>query len=136
MPKKYIFIALLTGLLAISLAVAYVYMKRQEQSAHRYHLLCEVLEPGMSEDEVLNVLHQAGEFTMSRSEGTGGSVELGINFTDIKGRDLYGGFELWFKNDKYFRAYISGFDYAETICAFTQSDITQPINTVTETPKH
>ena len=92
-------------------------MKRQEYLAQRNQLLCEDLKSGMSVDEVLGVLHQAGDFTIRRSEWLGGDVELGINFTDPKG---YGAFELRFENNQYIQAYISGFYHFEVICDFYQ----------------
>jgi hypothetical protein len=129
--RKYILIMLFAGLLVVSLAITYLYVKRQERLAQRYHLLCEVLEPGMSEDEVLGVLKQAGDFTMSRGEWSGGLIELGINFTDIKGRELYGMFDLFFIDCKYMRAYLrNGSDNLDIIC-----DFYQPTQSATETPK-
>jgi hypothetical protein len=128
--RKYIFIML--GLLMVLFTVICCYLKYQEYAlkkhedelkhqklvAARHHLLCEVLQPGMSEDEVLNILRQHGEFTSSRAEWSGGLIELGVNFTDPKGKDLYGGFDLGFSDYKYLQAYISGFDYFEDICNF------------------
>jgi hypothetical protein len=64
--RKYLFIVLSLGLLIILLAVTYSYVKHQEHLVARHHLLCEVLTPGMSEDEVLGILHQAGEFTINK----------------------------------------------------------------------
>lgn len=88
----------------------------------RHHLLCEVLKPGMSKDEVLSILNQAGEFTMNYGDWPGGLIELGINFTDPKGRVLYGAFDLGFSDYKYERAYISGFEREsiDVICDFSQ----------------
>lgn len=101
---------------------SYIQRKHEERLAARYHLLREVLEPGMSEDEVLGILHQAGEFTLRKTDWTGfGMIELGINFTDPQGKALYGSFELAFFDYKYDRAYISNFDYIEVICDFPQT---------------
>ena len=74
----------------------------------------------MSNPEVLIGLIQAGEFTLWTSDWPGGYIELGISFTDPKGKDLYGGFELGFSDYKYNGAYIRGFDYSESICDFSQ----------------
>jgi hypothetical protein len=118
--RKFIFIGLPLGLLIILLAATYSYIKNQEHLTARHHLLCEVLKPGMSVDEVLGILHRAGNFTMSKAEWRGGDIELGVNFIDPKGEDLYGGFELRFYDYKYAQAYISNFDYLEIICDFSQ----------------
>jgi hypothetical protein len=128
--RKYILIALLAGLLAISLAASYLYVKRQEHSAQRYHLLCEVLKPSMSKDEVLTILKQAGEFTAIGTESPGPVIELHIVFTDPKGKNLYGSFDLAFSDYKYVSAYIKGFEYSDVIC-----DFYQPTESVIETPK-
>jgi len=94
-------------------------LKRQELVAARQHLLCEVLKPGMSKDDVLNVLKQVGEFKSNEANWPGGLIELGINFTDPKGRDLYGRFVLGFSDYKYASAYEQVFDISETICDFS-----------------
>ena len=109
---------LLAGFLIVSLAFTYLYLKRQEYLAERYHLLCEVLKPGMSEDEVIGILHQAGNFTFNRADWDGGIIELGINFTDPRGKKLYGAFEIGFSNYEYQAAYIRGFESIDVICDF------------------
>jgi len=38
---------------------------------------------------------------MSKAEWSKGDIELGINFIDSKGKDLYGGFDLRFYDFKY-----------------------------------
>jgi hypothetical protein len=114
---KYIFIAVLVWLLAISLVGAYIYVKRQERSAQRYHLLCEVLKPGMTKDEVLNALKQAGEFTVIGDE-PGSVIALHVVFIDPKGRELYGSFDLGFSDYKYVSAYRLNFESVESICDF------------------
>jgi hypothetical protein len=50
----------------------------------------------MSRDEVLSVLNQGGDFTFNHTELPGGYIELGINFTDPKGKEMYGAFDLLF----------------------------------------
>jgi hypothetical protein len=85
----------------------------------------------MSESEVLAILEQSGKFTMSRGEWPDGLVSLGIYFTDIKGRILYGSFRVVFSDFKYMRAVVSrGSEKPEYIC-----DFYQPAQLVTETPK-
>jgi hypothetical protein len=128
--RKLLLILLLIGILVALLAATYSYKKHQESLTARHHLLCEVLKPGMSEDEVLGILHQAGKFTMNKGEWAGGMVELGINFIDPKGSDLYDGFELRFSYNKYVQAYIRDFDYFEDICNFYPV-----IKPPTETPR-
>ncbi len=51
--KAYFYIAIFLGLLIILLTVGGLYLKHQSFLARRHHLLCEVLKPGMSKDEVL-----------------------------------------------------------------------------------
>ncbi len=121
MPKrKYTFIAFLLVFLTILFAGVYLHLKRQEHLVARHHLLCEVLKPGMSFDEVLGILYQAGEFTTNRKSLWDGNDEVRINFIDAKGRDLYGGFDLLFFDYKYGQAAIHGFDYFQDICHIPQ----------------
>jgi hypothetical protein len=97
----------------------------------RHRLLCEVLKPGMSESEVLIVLKQTGDFTMSRGEWGNGDIVLSISFTDAKVRDRYGFFSVVFFDYKYARAVVShGSDNPEIICDFYKAT-----QSVTETPK-
>lgn len=132
MQKRYIFIAL--GLLIIFLAATCSYgihleygkyqknmLKQQQLVAARHHLLCEVLQPMMSEDEVLMVLRQAGEFRFRRSELSADYITLDITFTDPKGKDLYGYFDLVFIDYKYVGADVPQFDVPESICDFSQA---------------
>ena len=97
----------------------------------RHHLLCEVLEPGMSKDEVLSVLNQAGEFWMRDSDSPSPNMDLHISFTDFKGNVLYGAFDLLFIDYKYVQAYIIGFERESgtLIC-----DFYQPKQPITATP--
>lgn len=120
--KMYILIATLLGFLVISAVATDLYLKHQAALEARHHLLCEVLKPGMSENEVLSILKHAGTFKVNRADWLGGYIELGINFTDPKGRDLYGAFDLGFYDYKYDRAYIEGFERenTEVICDFSQ----------------
>jgi hypothetical protein len=125
--RKYIFIALSLGLVLVFLAAAYFYasyvnyVKYQERFAQRHHLLCEILKPGMSKGEVLNILEQAGEFSAIGAESTWPNHEMHIAFTDPTGRELYGAFELSFFDYKYNGAYIRGFDNYDAICDFSQA---------------
>jgi hypothetical protein len=129
--RKYIFIVL--ALLMVLLTVTCCFLKYQEYAlkrhedelkhqklaAARHHLLCEVLKPGMSEDEVFGILHQTGDFTVSSGMDKSPDAQLHIVFLNPKERDLYGGaFDLRFSDYKYVQAYISGFDYFEDICDF------------------
>ena len=131
MPKKNKLIILSLGFVMILLAVAFFNLKHQMLLVQRHHLLCEVLRPGMSEDEVLAVLKEMGDFTIRKSEWLGGSIELGINFTDLRSKELYGGFDLSFTDYKYLGAYVrKGSDNVEIIC-----DFYQPTQSIPETPK-
>lgn len=88
----------------------------------RHHLLCEVLKPGMSESEVLTILRQTGDFTLSRGGWGGGIIGLQINFTDAKVKGRYGRFSVVFIDYKYARAVVShASDKPEIICDFYQS---------------
>jgi hypothetical protein len=85
----------------------------------------------MSEDEVISVLNQVGEFTMSRGEWGGGSIDLGINFTNANVRNKYGFFSIVFFDYKYARAVVShGSNNPEYIC-----DFYKPSKSSTMTPK-
>ena len=117
--RRNIFIVLLLiALLLVSLRVTYSYQKRQERLAQRYHLLCEVLKPGMPKEEVFAVLRQEGEFVVQGIDMPGPIFDLHIVFTDPHGRETYGAFELGFSNYQYVVAFTRNFDVAETICAF------------------
>ena len=133
--RKYLFIALSIGLLLVLLVGTLSYVKYQEHRAARYHLLCEVLKPGMTEREVLGILYQAGKFTLRRSDWMGGDVELGISFIDPKGKELYGIFDLRFFGGQYAQAYIESFEQENTniICDFAQV-IKSPIATSKSPP--
>ena len=97
-------------------------LKRQELVAARYHLLCEVLKPGMSMNDVLETLHQTGDFTVSSGVDTSPNAQLHIVFLNPKERDLYGGaFEISFSDYKYIGAYVLNFDVSETICDLSQA---------------
>ena len=122
--KKYILLAI--GIVVVVLSSRYITFLNA-----RHHLLCEVLKPGMSESEVLIVLKQTGDFTVSRGEWSNRDVVLSISFTDAKVKNRYGLFSVVFFDYKYARAVVShGSDNPEIICDFYQS--TQPI---AETPK-
>lgn len=96
--------------------------KHQQMVAARHHLLCEVLKPGMSMDDVFKILHQAGDYTVSSGIDKSPDAQLHIVFLNPRERDLYGGsFELGFYDYKYHSAYIRGFDWYETICNFSQA---------------
>ncbi len=118
--SKFIFIALLIGLLMIVIAVTYFYLNHQEFLAQRHHLLCEILKPGMSKDEVLKILKDAGDFTVSGAESQSPNAEWYVVFTDPNGRDIYGAFNLGFSDNKYESAYIRGMDYWNIICDFSK----------------
>jgi hypothetical protein len=82
-------------------------------------MLCEMLKPGISESQVLNILEQNGDFTMSRGEWGGGIIDLQINFTDAGVKDRYGRFSVVFFDYKYARAKVSHeSEKPEIICDF------------------
>ena len=113
---------MLLVLLFISVGVTGIFLVLREPAIQRHRLLCVVLKPGMSQDQVIEVLHQAGEFTMRKAEWSAGDIELGISFTNLKGRFLYGHFALRFFDYQYAQAYITRFDEYDFICDFTQAN--------------
>lgn len=74
----------------------------------RHRLLCDELKFGMSVDDVLVVLHQNGEFTVTKAEYSGGKILLNIGFTNPESQTLYGAFNLAFFKYKYVSAYRGG----------------------------
>jgi hypothetical protein len=117
--KLYIFIPLILVCLVITTTGIYFYLKRQNQLAQRHHLVCEVLKPGMSTEEVETGLDQIGSYTISKGDWGNGSIVLGIHFTNPKIDDQYSTFGLAFIDYKYFRAYVEhGSDNPEIICDF------------------
>jgi hypothetical protein len=67
---------------------------------------------------------------MNYAESSDGNFEIGINYTDLKGSNMYGAFDLGFRDYKYNLPYVRhGSDNSEDICNF-------PITlSVTGTPK-
>jgi hypothetical protein len=112
-------LAILVFLLIFSV-ITYFYINQQRFVTQRHHLLCETLKAGMSKDEVLRILEQAGNITVDESIWSVKSVGvLYIDFTDPKGREMYGGFTLAFRDNKYIAANRRiGSDNSETICDF------------------
>jgi len=121
--------SLTTSVLVLSIA-AYFYKTHQDFLAQRHHLLCDVLRPGMSRDQVLHVLQQEGDFTMREADWPGGFFALDIQFTNPKVLHKYGYFSVVFIDYKYTRAIIPrGSDSPEFICDFYQA-----IESITQTP--
>jgi hypothetical protein len=106
------------------------YLKRQERLAQRYHLYCEVLKPGMTEEEVRKVLGQTGRFVEYGGLGDQND-HWGVIFLDTNLNNIYGGVSLNFRDFKYDMAYIEGFELesVEILC-----DFSQPTNSVINTP--
>jgi len=116
MQKRYLI------LLAIGIVIAVLGLWYFVFHNARHNLLCEVLKPGMSETEVIGILKQTGDFTMSRGDWSNGDIILlSINFTDVKARVLYGFFSVVFFDHKYARAVVShDSNNPEMICDFYQ----------------
>ena len=112
--RNYILLAVLVGLILLSVRYA-IFLNA------RHHLLCEELKFGMSVDDVLGVLHQNGEFTVTKAEYSGGSIRLNIGFTNLASQTLYGAFNLDFFKYKYVSASTGGEDELgpsyESICS-------------------
>jgi hypothetical protein len=114
----------------IVIAVTYFYLNHQEFMAQRHHLLCEILQPGMSKDEVLSNLQQVGKFTMNEVDSSSGFVALDINYTDPRVVGQYGYFSVVFIDSRYVRAVVPhGSDNPEYIC-----DLYQASRSVTISP--
>ena len=126
--KGYILSALILGCLVIAGLGLNAYLKRKERLAQRYHLYCEVLKPGMTEEEVWKVLGQTGQFVKNGGLGDPNDT-WGVVFLDAKLNDIYGGVSLYFQDYKYDMAIIRGFEWVEVIC-----DFSQPTNSNTKTP--
>ncbi len=85
----------------------------------------------MSEEEVLGILKQAGDFTMSQAEWSQGNIALDINFVDPEAKEEYGFFSIEFFEYKYVSATIkTSSENSEFIC-----DFYQVVKSYTETPK-
>lgn len=121
--------ALLIGFLVSSLVITRWYVKRQDLLVHRHFLLCEVLKPGMTKDEVLDTLRRTGEFISNGAESHNPNIVLHIVFEDEKNKEMYGVFDLVFSENKYVLAYELGFDSLEVIC-----DFRQPTQSITVRP--
>lgn len=94
------------------------YAKYQEHLKIQHHLFCEVLKPGMSEDEALQALRPFGELHVVELYPQN-PHSLDINFSDGKGGNI-GGAVLYFFDHKYDSAYTRSFDSLETLCDFSQ----------------
>jgi hypothetical protein len=115
-------ITIIIGLLIILSTVGCLYLKQQIKIAQRHHLLCEILEPGMSRDDVLNILLQEGAFTANEVDWPSAFFSLDISFTDPKLLDRYGHFSVVFIDYGYARAVIPrGSGPPEYICDFYQA---------------
>jgi hypothetical protein len=112
-------------------------LKKRAQMTPDHQLLCEVLKPGMSEEEVLSALQQVGDFTIINRWDWGNEyrIELRIHFTDSELDDKYGTFHILFRDKKYMRAgksYLVGDennDPSDILCDFYQEPVF-----ITDTP--
>jgi hypothetical protein len=127
--KLYIFIPLILVCLVITTTGIYFYLKKQNQLVQRHHLVCEVLKPGMSKEEVINTLKQVGDFEINKSNDGNGTFALYVNFSNHRIRDQYGAFTLVFLYGKYERALEWGGESPNVIC-----ELYQPTFPLTEAP--
>jgi hypothetical protein len=96
---------LLVGLLIYSMMQPGPYMSiLQGQLTPDYRLLCDVLRPGMSEEEVLTTLKSIGDFTINRGTWGDRMIQIGINYSDPEAQAKYGFFYLLFIDNGYVRA--------------------------------
>ena len=112
---------LLLGLLIVFFTGSYFYLQHQELLVQRHQLLCEVLKPGMSEDEVLRILKREGEFTMRQAVLSGGNFALDIYFSAPNLSERYGDFSVVFFDYQYKRAVVTHGENPEYICDFYQA---------------
>lgn len=134
MSKKILVVIL--GFLLFLIPITYFYVQHQEFLARRHYLLCEILKPGMSKEEVLRILRQEGEISVGDSDSPRRAVELRLNYKDTKGSQKYGAFNLFFLDDKYMRAYVRlTSDDSELICDFYQATPSiSPVEIITSEP--
>jgi hypothetical protein len=121
--RKYISVILLGIMIILSVVIIVSMNNTQKQWPERYHLLCEVLRPGMSKEEVLSLLSQVGEYRTRETESGVNGIEISIIYTDPNGEDLYGNFNLLFINNEYYSAFIRSFDANESICEYPASTV-------------
>ena len=118
--RKPLLLATLLGCLIFLFIGTYYYLRRQGNLAQRHYLLCEVLKPGMSKNQVLDILKQSGDVVVNGAESPSPNVEWNVVFTDPKGQEIYGAFEIGFSDYKYESAYIRDMDTWNVICDFSQ----------------
>jgi hypothetical protein len=122
---------ILMFLLVISV-IAFYYQNHNRLMNERHHLLCEILKPGMSKDEVLHELEQEGNITVidgNWSEKFVGVID--ISFIDSQNRNLRFSSQLVFRDNEYEGAYrLIRSDNVEPICNFYQ-----PTQSITEAPR-
>jgi hypothetical protein len=123
--RRFAFVGSLMALVMVLSAFTYLlYMIVQYHAflVRRHHLLCEVMQPSMSRDEVLKILQEAGDFTVSEYASTDRFFALDVHFTDPQGLKGYGYFSLVFIDNGYARAVVPrGSDNPEYICDFYQT---------------
>ena len=124
LPRKQGLILALIAVIFVLVTVTWSYIEKQRHLAARHHLLCEVLQPGMSKDMVLDILKQVGDIRDLGYEYLGPTYEMEIYFADEKTRETYGVFQVGFTDYKYDSAYVRGFDTYDVICEFATSTAT------------
>lgn len=91
---------------------------RLERMEKLHSLLCEDVKPGMSKNEVLNILGQIGDMAVA-GDDSGPIMNLRIVFRDPHLNEIYGDFHVVFSDYKYVGAYVQiGFEQIETVCSF------------------
>jgi len=118
------FVGMLTVSLFLIGALTLIgYFSKRQEALHQrqFHLLCEELLPGMSKEEVFNVIRQKGDFRNRFFEFAKGQFHYDIYFLDQRMQGEYGDFSVFFVDWKYYRAVrpasASEF-YFEIICTF------------------
>lgn len=74
----------------------------------RCHVFKELIKPGMTQEEVLEVLGQYGPYNMNRSDFSSGVFRLIITYSDSKTWQMFGSSDiiLEFSNDLYTGAWL------------------------------
>jgi hypothetical protein len=107
-----IIIASIVGsVLLVSLACLLGYLTEQRDqaaiNAQRQHVFCQLLKPGMTHDEVDQVLSQFGQYRQRRADFSPGFYTIWVNYLDPATDHRFGGnIILTFRDSRYYSAAI------------------------------
>jgi hypothetical protein len=84
--RKYgLILIIMVVVISVLMVLTWCHAEKQRRLTARHHLLCEVLQPGMPKDMVLDILKQVGEVRDLDYESQG--PEMQIDFVDEKIRE-------------------------------------------------